>query len=143
MKYSEDTIKELADMLDSGVSVYLDKKTGEVIWYPEEAEYDDPDGMFTELLEKIEANQDDYIKFFSMDSNRAYRVMEDFAASKVPQNFREKLDQALNGAKPFRNFKMLIDNSEFRQDWFDFKLEKNMEEVRLRIESETEQDQTQ
>jgi hypothetical protein len=31
------------------------------------------------------------------------------------------LDYALNNRKPFANFKYHIDNSDYRQDWFDFK----------------------
>jgi len=32
-----------------------------------------------------------------------------------------RLANALNNRKPFANFKFIIDNSEYRQDWFDFK----------------------
>ncbi len=34
---------------------------------------------------------------------------------------QNKLSNALERRKPFANFKNLIDNSDYRHDWFDFK----------------------
>ena len=41
--------------------------------------------------------------------------------------FREKAENILSRPKPFWNFKNLIEQSEFRQVWFDFRLNENME----------------
>jgi hypothetical protein len=70
-----------------------------------------------------------------MDSNQSFRVMERFVDRVDSEKFREKLINALNRRKPFRNFKYQIDDSDYRQDWFDFKLQQNMEWVKEQIEA--------
>ena len=47
--------------------------------------------------------------------------MEGFA-DKVPDGrLQQKLINALNKKRPFANFKYIIDNSVYRQDWFDYR----------------------
>lgn len=56
--------------------------------------------------------------------------MENFANQLNDGLFKDQLLEALSKRKPFRHFKHLIDQSEFRQHWFDFKqkeLEKHVE----------------
>ena len=47
--------------------------------------------------------------------------MEGFFESVEDLEFKVKLQHSLNNKKPFQNFKRLVDNSYYRQDWFDFK----------------------
>lgn len=47
--------------------------------------------------------------------------MERFVAQLTNQRFKLKLDDILYQSRPFQHFKHAIDNSEFRQQWFDFK----------------------
>jgi len=47
--------------------------------------------------------------------------MENFKHQVQNDEFEIKLDQALNRRKPFQKFKNLIDNSEYREQWFEFK----------------------
>jgi hypothetical protein len=50
---------------------------------------------------------------------------------KIIQN---RLSNALNKAKPFRNFKFEIDNSgKYRQEWFDFKEQTYCEWINAQI----------
>lgn len=65
--------------------------------------------------------QNSYIRIQKMNSNQSFRVMEAFLENIKSESLREKLDNALRVSKPFRNFKYLIDNSDYRQNWFDFK----------------------
>ena len=67
--------------------------------------------------------------------NEIHEEEEDFEEIEVPEKFKpyvaerlkntdklkNKLFNALNNRKPFANFKDIIDNSDHRQDWFDFK----------------------
>ncbi len=47
--------------------------------------------------------------------------MEGFV-DKIPNSkLQQKLINALNRKQPFANFKWLIDNSDYRQDWFDYR----------------------
>ena len=45
----------------------------------------------------------------------------------------QKLLAALSRPKPFRNFNYLIYESDFRQEWFDFRQSRNVEWVREQI----------
>jgi predicted metal-binding protein len=50
--------------------------------------------------------------------------------------FKFELIQILQNSKPFRHFKIKINNSEFREQWFDFKrneTEKMVEIEQLRL----------
>ncbi len=136
MAYKEETIKELADSIDCGFVCFLHKETGEIESYMEDVdlflEEEDP---WEDVIDKVDNNREDYIKIEKMDSNQAFRVMERFADRVDSEKFREKLINALNRGKPFRNFKYQIDDSDYRQDWFDFKLQENMQWVKEQIEA--------
>ena len=47
---------------------------------------------------------------------------------------RAQLVNALYNPKPFANFKRIIDNSDYRQDWFDFKDNQLQDYVKTMIE---------
>jgi hypothetical protein len=47
--------------------------------------------------------------------------MERFVEKITDQQFKSELEDILQKKKPFQNFKYLIDNSDYRQKWFDFK----------------------
>ena len=68
-----------------------------------------------------------------MDSTQGFRVMENFANSLTDDNFRTRLFELLSERKPFSKFKMAIDNSNYRQNWFQFKDNANIEWVREQL----------
>jgi hypothetical protein len=61
--------------------------------------------------------------------------MEAFA-DQLPNklDLKSKLFQALERNKPFREFKFIIDNSDYREEWFAFKNLKLQEWVEEKIE---------
>jgi len=121
MNPTEEPIKEIAELLDCGQLCFFHEPTGTIEHYP------DPDNPYVELeewqetLDKIDADWGNYQRFEKMDSNQAFRVMEDFANTITDENFRTQLFEQLSQRKPFSRFKWAIDNSEHRQNWFDFK----------------------
>ena len=56
-----------------------------------------------------------------MDGSQSFRVMVDFVDQLDSHEFKTKLVDVLNRPKPFRHFKHAIDNSDYRQEWFDHK----------------------
>ena len=61
--------------------------------------------------------------------------MAGFADSVDDTRLQDKLINALNKSKPFRNFKWQIDNSgDYRQQWFDFKKIRYIQLVKEQIE---------
>mgnify|MGYP003576476668 CR=1 FL=1 len=70
-----------------------------------------------------------------MSSHDGFKVMEDFAASLPENNTKSRLFQALEGKKPFANFKIQIDRSGWYRDmWFDFRKERLIRWVERQME---------
>ena len=132
-KPDQNIINEIAQELDCGNECYFNQKTKELICLPnvdlmETAGEDYYKEMFQDDFKKIESQKKDLIKFEVLESFESFRIMEDFKNQVENDEFVEKLDQALNRRKPFQNFKNLIDNSEYREQWFKFK-QKEIEKI--------------
>ncbi|NJY64114.1 hypothetical protein HC174_15330 [Salinimicrobium sp. CDJ15-81-2] len=124
----------MAELLLCGQICFLNIRTGEFDYHPSEMDFfPDEDNPWQEVIDKIENNWDDYIRIEPMNSNQSYAVMETFADQLEADGFRKKLLTALNRPKPFRNFNYLIHESDFRQEWFDFRQGRNIEWVREQI----------
>jgi hypothetical protein len=134
---TEEQIKEIAEYLDCGMRCYYNKRTGEIktimnfdSWIGADEE------PWEEDMKEIEDSWEDYVEFEGMESHEAFRVMADFTESIDHSKLRERLINALNRPKPFRNFKWQIDNSgEFRQVWFDYKKQRYIEWVKDLLEA--------
>ena len=129
---TDEQIAELADNLDCGFRCFVHKETKTIVTTSdfENDLYSDAD-LWAEVNEKIEHNFDSYVEIEKMDSNESFRLMQNFIESIQDNQLRDKLDQALNKRKPFRNFKFEIDNSgSYRQKWFDFKKQQLIEWVK-------------
>lgn len=134
MKYSDKTISEIADLIDCGFICFLEKANENIEHYPKEEDlFDDEEGPWQDVINKIEENPDDYIEIEQMDSKQSFRVMENFTEEVKSVSLQGKLANALSRPKPFQNFKYLIDDSDYRQDWFDFKLSQNILWVKKQI----------
>ncbi|WP_163379195.1 hypothetical protein [Cyclobacterium sp. SYSU L10401] len=132
-KPNEKQIEEIADLLDCGMLCFYHRPTGAIESHP------DPDDPFfdpepwEDLMEKIEADWTNYDRFEKMESREAYQVMENFAFSLNDAVFREEILHELSKRKPFQRFKMMIDDSDYRQDWFDFKKKAYIDFVKEQI----------
>jgi len=136
MQLTEQQIKDIAEELDCGMRCFYNLKTGEIKtilnfdnWLGADEE------PWEDEIKEIEENWMDLFEFEGMDSKESFRVMTDFAENIDNDQLREKLINALNRSKPFRNFKWIIDNSgEYRQQWFDYKKSRYIEWVKDQIE---------
>lgn len=136
MKLTEEQIKDIAEELDCGMRCFYNLKTGEIKtilnfdnWLGADEE------PWEDEIKEIEENWMDLFEFEEMDSRESFSVMADFAESIENAQLREKLINALNRPKPYRNFKWVIDNSgEYRQQWFDYKKSRYIEWVKDQIE---------
>lgn len=117
-------IKQIAQELDSGFDCYYNSQTNEIIAIPNFSQFSDAEDFrdnFQAELEKVKNHQKDFIKFEVLDSFESFKIMEQFVAQLSDNYFQSQLKNALLKKKPFQNFKQLIDHSDFRQSWFDFK----------------------
>lgn len=72
--------------------------------------------------------------FEPLESHESFEIIRKFTDSLEDKKLQKQLANALNNRKPFANFKFIIDNSKYRQDWFDFKkrcLEEHVKELLL------------
>lgn len=133
MKITEQHIEEIADRLDCGLICHFHRPTGTIESHP------DPDGIYFDpeawhdVLDKIQKDRDNYASFEMMNSTGEFRVMEDFAYSLKDTGFRNKILERLARRKPFIHFKNLIDSSNYRQDWLDFKKKAYIEYVKRQV----------
>lgn len=120
-------IFKIADELLAGFVCFLNPDTLEIESMPE---------IFLQDPEEFElitgGSADDFggnhkswskcIEIEPMHSHESYKVMENFTDQLEDTTFQQKLFNALNRRKPFANFKFLVENSDYRQQWFDFRL---------------------
>jgi len=134
MKLTDNQIREIAELLECGHQCFVHKPTRTIEYHPDPLDsFYDPE-PWQDLIDKIEENWNDYERFEKMDSSKAFRVMEDFVDSLDNDDLNKRFEYALSRPKPFRNFKYEIDQSEYRQAWFDFRLNANIEWVKEQLE---------
>ena len=136
IKLSRQQIKDIADDLDMGQQCYYHIPTGKVVTI-----IDVDDGAFDddtmEELEKekedIFENRSDYFEFEKMPSHLSFSNMEDFIETVTDKRLVYKLINALNNRKPFRHFKDIILDSDYRDKWFKFNDNCNAEWIENQI----------
>ncbi len=136
MKLTEKQIEEIADSLDCGMRCFYNLKTGEIraVLDFENWTYADKE-PWEEEINEIDENWDDYFEFEGFETHESFQMTADFAESIDDKRLQNKLINALNRSKPFRNFKQQIDNSgKYRELWFDFKKNRYIEWVKEQIE---------
>ena len=121
MTLSDEHIFEIAELLECGMICYYHRLTGVIESHPDPDDpYSDPEA-WQDTIDKVENDWDSYETFKKMNSAEGFEVMEKFAYSLDDHRFRDKILDRLSKRKPFQNFKVLIDSSDYRQDWFKFK----------------------
>ncbi len=134
---TEELINDIAQDLDTGLCVFVHRKTLETISYPNPDEYsEDEMEAWQEDIDKVENNADDYFEVRRWQGFDMHDIMSDFVEEIVVQPvLKARLTEALQGRKPFQNFKFLIDNSgDIRESWFSYKLQREMDWVRRAVQ---------
>lgn len=137
MKLTEEQINQISQELDSGLKCYINIETGEMKsildW---EEVHADPE-FWEDELKEIEDNWKEYVILEKMSSREAFEVMESFIDTLSDGENRNRLIHALNGRRPFSNFKNQVDyNDEIRQQWFAHKAEEYKAFTRKQFEDE-------
>lgn len=130
-------IKKIAQELDSGFNCYYNSKTDEIVAIPNFSQFSDDEDFkeaFSDSLEKVKKLKTDFIKIETLESFESFKIMELFVEQMSDQNLKAELQNVLANKKPFQNFKHKVDHSDFRQNWFEFKLK----ELEKRVENELE-----
>ena len=128
-------IPVIADSIDSGFVCFLNPDTLEHEDFPQmmindQHEYEMETDESTDEITFKHDKWEHCITFEPLESYESFKIMEKFAENLNDNYFQEKLFNALNRRKPFANFKVIVETSKYRQDWFDFK--KQMLEIHVK-----------
>jgi hypothetical protein len=141
MKLNDQKYKEIADELLCGMVAIIEKSSGKIDSHPTDLDSHfmmDEENPWQELIDKVEENWEDYILIEPMPSFESFKIMERFAHQLEEGKTKTEAIRALEMRKPFRHFKDVVESSEFRQNWFDFQLQENINWVKLQVEGEIE-----
>ena len=133
-KIPKKIIKEIAEDIDCGMICFINTDTLETekvpqTFFEDPEEYEMMTGMTVEEMGLKYLDWENYISVEPLESYVSFKIMEDFVKTITDEILQNKLIDALNRRKPFANFKSIIDDSDFRQDWFDFKQQQSEEHV--------------
>lgn len=135
--FTAQQISEISQEILAGLKCYINKTTDEIkVTFDSDSPYFDLDALEKEdkeEIEELEANWRNYVEIKPMPSRVSYQVMEDFVNEVKDRKLKERLIIVLNRKKPFQNFKFEIDNSNYRERWFEFRNEAYYEWVEDQI----------
>ena len=128
-------IDGIAQSIDAGLVCYINMQTMEIIEIYKEMfdVYDfDFEGKeedeIDEVAKALKNNLDKIVSWTKkiviepLYSNESFKIMEYFIGDIIPEgSFQKKLYNAINRCKPFANFRYIVDDSEYLQDWYDYK----------------------
>jgi hypothetical protein len=117
-------IKAIAQELDCGNDCFYNIKTDEIIAIPNFSIISDDEAFiecFGADLKRVEKNKAEFIKIEILESFESFKIIKRFVSQIADEQLQAELENILEQKKPFQNFKNRIDNSDYRQNWFDFK----------------------
>ncbi|HEY3370647.1 MAG TPA: UPF0158 family protein [Prolixibacteraceae bacterium] len=119
-------VAEIAGGLDAGLFCFLNMDTLETEVVPESflVDLDEFEQYKEEWGDNIEfkyPSWENCMTFEPLESHESFKIMERYTNQLEDKKLQIQLVNALNHRKPFAHFKFIIDNSVYRQDWFDFK----------------------
>ena len=126
-------INEIAQYIDMDMLCFVNPETAELDFIPQEIYFesnydDDPEEIKKELIEQHGwevakfLDWKESIDFVPLPSFESFQIMEDYV-QQLPEDEKllSRLINALRNRKPFANFGRIIDNSDLRENWFEFK----------------------
>jgi hypothetical protein len=135
MKFTAKHINEIAEELEAGMKVYINKETLEFQSVLDWEDMSAPE-PWNKIIRKIENEWTDVMIIEKLESKDSFRIMEDFVFEIDDEILKEDLIKILSRKSPFAYFKAEIDESDYRQKWFDFRAQKYEEYVREQLDYE-------
>ena len=136
MKLSSKQITEIAQDLEAGMKVYVNRDTLEVKSILDWENSFGDSGIWDEDQKEIDENWSSFLVIEKMESWEAFKIMEEFADTLVDKEMSNNLFKILGRKSPFANFKAEVESSPYRQNWYDFRLKKYEDYVREQFDVE-------
>lgn len=134
----QEKIREMADLLDAGQKVWFHRQTREVLSHPDPAHYDfdsEYDYLIEEVMDEVMLDFDQYLEIPTLSSTETYKLMEDYADTLLDDRLRRRLFDALGGKKPFKFFRMAIDEADLTDDWYTYRDARLQDYVMSKLET--------
>lgn len=114
-------VHDIAESIDCGFVCFLNTDTLEHVDIPEGILEDlsgfDDDDLWQKDLDKID-DWENTLRIEPLKSYESFKIMERFVGQLIDEKLQDKLTDALENRRPFANFRYLVDDSDYRQDWF-------------------------
>ena len=123
VRLTDEQLKDIAGELECGLVCFYHIHTGEIETYPHglDLEFDDFADDWKDVLNKINANINDYIRFDIPPGHVSFGFMSDFVEQIPDRGTRAKFLLAIEKRKPFRQFKDLLHYyPQLHQEWFEY-----------------------
>ena len=151
MKLTDEQIEQIAESINAGFTCNVNPETGEIEEIRENDEFDlipdEDDEFFDDYLEsetewqkemRLELKEqterinswERVIVIEQPDPSETLRYMQAFADEVIPEAEQEMYWKALKSKGPFSNFNVLIHDSEYLDNWHEFKKKMLIEFVR-------------
>ncbi|NDP20657.1 MAG: hypothetical protein GZ091_06225 [Paludibacter sp.] len=118
----EKVINPIAQAIDAGMICYLNTDTAEIEeFHPDLFEFEDEDEEIEDELSLKHHNWSNCFQIEPLEPQESFEIMSDFVMQLKDIPMQIKLLNVLDRKKPFANFKRVIDNSNHRKSWFEFK----------------------
>ena len=129
---NDELVQTISREVQGGKICYLHRPTGDVNFLPDDDEFfDNLPSEWSEFLDFVEANEDDFAIVEPMDEFDHHQVMTDFMVDvTLPVSFTALLYDALQGKQPRSAFTQEVNNSPYRKQWTDYHQQRYEEYVR-------------
>ena len=130
MEISKEILQDMADQLDFGLRCFFNINTDEVVAFPDDSQLQMESEIWETEKEKLYDDFDNFKEVKNISSSEGFELMAEFTNTINDNNLKRNLIQALEGHKPFVNFKHQIEQSDnYRKKWFAFKNDRLIESI--------------
>ncbi len=122
---SAEEYDEIQLSIGTEIDVYYDREANKVVtsWpdgYLDDETLDEDSGDPKKLAKEYRKNKKRYFPIYEMPSSEAFSIMEEFVKQLPDVADKYRLEGALNGRKPFSNFRRQLNETDFLQQWYDY-----------------------
>lgn len=117
------SVHDIAESILCGFVCFFNPRTKALEEMPAEYAFDRKtyESETGELIDYKYNEWDQCITIQPMNSNDSFEIMQRFADTVSDAILQKQLTKALRGKRPFANFRNIVDDSDFKHEWFDFR----------------------